>query len=154
MKIIKEFITEEEQQTLLDWINSNEVPVLTAKNFTPTETTPRRLKLFAGDSEHFTNIQNKIQSQIGCVPPDGWQGQIFIHEVGTFTRQHTDKNSVRMTLVIQQPNEGGNLIHGGQVYNLPERGLAIYNPKVSHAVGQIKEGTRIVIIFFCEDNQE
>lgn len=153
MEIFPNFITKEEQQTLLDWINSCDVPVLEAENFSPDKLTPRRRKVFAGDAEVFSTIQSKIQERFRCTPPDDWQGQIFIHEPGTFTRQHTDKDSLRMSLVVQQA-KGGNIVHGGKSHTVPERALAVFNPKIPHAVGQIKDGTRIVVTFFWTDNQE
>ena len=152
MEVIHNFITEEEQQVLLEWIRRSDVPVLEADNFTPSNLTPRRLKIFAEDSEEFASVQNKIQQQLGCAPPSDWQGQIFIHEAGKFTRQHTDRDSLRTSLVVQEAIEGGNIVHGGRSHNVPERALAIFDPRVPHAVGQVKKGTRIGVTFFWKDN--
>lgn len=154
IETIENFITNEEQQTLLNWIQSNNIPVLEREGVTPTKLFPRRKKIFDDGPPLFYVIQERIKNQFNLNAPHDWQGQVFVHDPGMGTRQHTDNDSIRMTLMLQRADDGGSLIHAGKPFVLPERSLSIYNPKTPHAVGQVKKGSRVVIIYFWDDSPE
>ena len=154
MTIIEDFISEGERQELLDWVEASEIPVLQSPELEFTQTIPRRKKIFDDDGPQlYYDIQARIAERFGLSDrsPSGWNGQVFIHQPDMFTREHVDGNkngTFRMTLMIQRAEKGGDLIHDGNVINVPERGLATYDASIPHEVSVIESGERIVFIFF------
>ena len=151
VEVVQNFITTDEQQSLLTWTNTNDIPILERHDVPPSNLLPRRKKICGDGPSLFYDIQDRIKKQFNLVEPEGWEGQVFVHDPGMGTRQHTDKDSVRMTLMIQQAKEGWKLIHNGMPINTPECSLAIYNSKIPHAVGQVKNGSRVTFIYFWND---
>jgi hypothetical protein len=153
MLIVNEFITEEEKQEFLDWIEATEIPMLQPKNIglhPVNNTFPNSLQITAevGPNVYY-RVQERIRERYNlALPGIPRYGKVFIHNKGCFSPDHKDHVSTsRVTLVIQKAAEGGDLLHNGTAANVFEKGIVYFDATLPHEVTPVIEGQRIVFIF-------
>ena len=152
MKIIEDFITEDEQHALLAWVDSRTIPVLRPRNqikHPVNSKFPNSEWIVDNGPQAYYDIQSRIKEQFNWTEPTkGRKGKIFIHHPNCRTPEHIDHyDTARVTAMIQNADDGGRLVHGGDVAEIPERGIAVFDATIPHEVNQVISGKRIVFVF-------
>jgi hypothetical protein len=162
-QVTPDFISAAEQQALIDWANSADLVVRNQpdhlldseqnKDVKPTSGLRKSTFIYEdGGPQEFYDIQARITEKYGLqdAMPEGRQGKVITHEVDSETPTHVDfyrhmgPGYIRGILLVQKPEAGGLSWIDGEWFELPERGLVMFDASLPHAVSLITEGKRII----------
>lgn len=167
MTIIEDFITEDEQQKLKNWAFSRKFPKLGQRNdSTQISDSPHGIWIYKREFPPrfkercsiappiYYDIQSRVTERFGwSTPAEDRQGKSFIHYPGSETPEHLDeRNTSRITVMVQNADNGGRLVHNGTIIEIPNRGIVSFDATKPHSVNTVISGTRIVFVFELSNN--
>lgn len=170
MQVLNEFISIAEQQALITWMNTAKLNVRNQpdhllnrpqnKDKLPTtgERKSKFIRLNDGPPE-FYSIQERIKEEFSLSGRDplGRQGKVIVHEVDSETPEHVDHFNhmgpgyLHTTIMVQNADEGGQLIYAGQLIDIPDRGCLTFDSEQPHEVTLVEAGKRIVFVYGWKD---